>query len=891
MSTILDGSDPADPALMGGKAAALARLQALAEQVGAEVPAWFVVSPAAFEASAGAALLSALRESQGASVPARLLDALELEPQTARRLDQAVEELEPGWTGLAVRSSAVDEDGAEASFAGQLESYLGVPPARVAERVADVWRSGFSERVLVYRREQGLDPLPTSPAVLVQRMIDPQSAGVAFAADPVSGRRHVAVVSAVVGLGNALVSGDADADTFRVDLAGRVIERTIAHKAEAERVSPSEPSGVCLEAVEQPDAPALSDADVARVAALARAVSRAAGVPQDIEWAIGGGRLYLLQSRPITSLGRLPDPDGPRVIWDNANIVESYPGVTTPLTFSFALSIYEGVYRQFCLMMSVPQQVIDANASVFARMLGLIRGRIYYNLLNWYRLIAMLPGFHANRTFMEQMMGVAEPLPEELVREIASSEAASRLGDQLRFVRAVVRLAMHQRQLPNRIGRFYHRLQRALDETGGDLSSLRLDQLIARYDVLERRLLKRWDAPLINDFLAMIFFGVLRKLCASWCGDEDGTLQNDLITAEGDIVSAEPARRIRAMAELAASDAALCEALCQGTSAEALAAVARLPALDEQLAAYRERFGDRCLEELKLESATLVDDPSPLLRAIGFTAQRQREGRAPAPRDEGAVRRAAEQRVARSLRGPKRWLFDWVLRNARSGVRQRENLRFERTRLFGRVRRLMVEAGRRLRAERVLDEARDVFYLTLDELRGYIDGAAPAADLGALARARKAEFAGYRDEEPPAERFETRGAVHIGNRFEAIARPLVADDDPDALTGSGCFPGVIRGRVRVIRDPRREGVTMQAGEILVARSTDPGWIMLFPLAAGVLVERGSLLSHSAIVAREMGIPAIVAIGGLMSRLQSGDEVEMDGASGRVRVLERAADDG
>ncbi|WP_243689552.1 hypothetical protein, partial [Geotalea toluenoxydans] len=122
-------------------------------------------------------------------------------------------------------------------------------------------------------------------------------------------------------------------------------------------------------------------------------------------------RLYLLQSRPITSLATLPDPDGGLNIWDNSNIVESYGGVTTPLTFSFARHIYEGVYRQFCRIMAVPADAIAANERIFPRMLGLVRGRVYYNLLNWYRLLAMLPGFTSNRRFMEQMMGLRRAFP------------------------------------------------------------------------------------------------------------------------------------------------------------------------------------------------------------------------------------------------------------------------------------------------------------------------------------------------------------------------------------------------------------------------------------------------------------------------------------------------
>ncbi len=147
-----------------------------------------------------------------------------------------------------------------------------------------------------------------------------------------------------------------------------------------------------------------------------------------------------------------------------------------------------------------------------------------------------------------------------------------------------------------------------------------------------------------------------------------------------------------------------------------------------------------------------------------------------------------------------------------------------------------------------------------------------------MARLRQREFDNYRNLKAPAERFETRGAVYIGNRFESAAPPPSAGNDAE-LKGIGCCPGVVRGPVRVIRDPR--GAQLHHGEILVAERTDPGWIMLFPAAAGVLVERGSLLSHSAIVAREMGIPAIVSIPGLTQSLTDGQWVQMDGSTGVV----------
>ena len=887
MTFVLSSSDGVDLSRMGGKAAALSSLA----ETGLKIPAWFVLAPEAFEAGLTPGRHGTLLKTEDQEELREFFVRVAPAPHVMQEVEDRLELLDCDARLVAVRSSGVQEDGVEHSFAGQFDSFLSVTRERLPGRIIDVWRSGFSERVLAYRRENGLEGLPQAPAVLVQEMVDSEVSGVAFSADPVSGRRSVAVVSALRGLGTALVGGDADADTWRVNFDGRVLERDIVVKNLAHRPAPDSAEGFAEHKIDEPEAcePALTDEDAARVAELARRAERHFGRPQDIEWAMRGGELFLLQSRPITSLAITPDPDGVRAIWDNSNIVESYSGITTPLTFSFALHAYEGVYREFCRLLGVTKAKIAANDLTFRRMLGLVQGRVYYNLLNWYRVIALLPGYTFNRRFMEQMMGVRESLPDEITAVAAGASRTARIVDLLRLFRTMGGMVANQVRLPRMIDRFYNRLNRALAPPDPPLEARRLDQLVADYRALESSLLTRWDAPLINDFFAMIFFGVLGRLTAKWCpGEEDqhGSLHNDLVCDQGGMISAEPARRIVEMAKVAARDPELTGTLCDGAVTAAEVAMRGHEDLAELYNDYLATFGDRCLEELKLESTTLYDDPEPLLRSIGHAAARLRRSQ---PFDAGMqsnVREKAEEKVRRALarRPLRRSVFAWVLRNTRARVRDRENLRFERTRLFGRVRRIFLEAGRRLFAEGVLDDARDIFYLELDEIVAYTEGAAACEDLRGLAGVRRRAFERYAELAPPADRFETFGAPYISNSYVGSAASAAGEGDSagaDGLSGIGCCPGVVRGRARVIRDPR--GAELQQGEILVAERTDPGWIMLFPAAAGILVERGSLLSHSAIVAREMGIPAIVSIPGVTSRIESGCWIEMDGARGTVQL--------
>ena len=743
----------------------------------------------------------------------------------------------------AVRSSALDEDGDDHSFAGQLSSFLNVPAADVPQKVAAVWRSGLSGPVLAYRRERGLDT-GAAPGVVIMPMIHARAAGVAFSADPVSGERNVVVVSAVAGLGESLVSGEQTGETYRV--AG------------------DEVSGI---------SPLLSPSEVKEIAALARACEAHFGKPQDIEWAIDGSGVWLLQSRPITTLGAAQQdfsfPNDPITWWDNSNIVESYSGVTTPLTFSFARRAYSAVYRRLLSLLGVSDADIMRNGSVLDGMIGLYRGRIYYNLSHWYQALALLPGFSVNRRFMETMMGVSEGMPAGLKVQAE----CDRVQDALHLARTAAGLVRAHQNLPDTTQTFMARLERVLAPPDPPLPERSLAGLVAHYRDLEAELLHRWDAPLVNDFMAMVHYGVLKQLCQSWLNDRGGTLQNDLITATGGMVSAEPAERIAELATLIPPE--LAPLLEHGSVPDIEAALP--PHAFTGGREYLRKFGERVGDELKLESRTLHDDPTPLWRAV---ARQMRHG----AQEHGAGRKRADAESAAlaRLNAWQRPVFRWALSQARDKVRARENLRLERTRVFGRARTILRECGHRLTEAGLLDHPDDVFYLEVEEILGLVEGTTSTVNVRALAELRKTEFAAYHQQPAPARRFSVRGALHAG-LVTPVKRSLPTGGDQ--RQGVGCSPGIVRGRVRVVHDPASVKLTEPA--ILVAERTDPGWILILNMARALIVERGSLLSHSAIVSRELGIPAVVAVDGLLDWLQDGDEVELDGQAGTVTRLASA----
>lgn len=825
-NVVASGRERMERSDLGAKAGNLAIL----ERNNFPVPAWFAIVP------------------EG--------DSLELGTRDRWRLRRALRGLPSGR--LAVRSSSREEDGARYSFAGQFETRLNVESRDLLQAARAVIASGRSGRAEAYRKLNKIDTTPEAPpAVIVQTMLDPRFAGVAFGACPISGDRNKIVIAAVPGLADSLVSGQQSASEYTLG------DGTVSVR------------GDDILSVDQLDA----------IAKLTREAGALFGSPQDIEWAIEGESLYILQARPITTLAAKTGID----IWDNSNIAESYPGVTTPLTFSLARTAYQNVYEQFALVMGVPKSKIENNGRIFSRMIGFPRGRIYYNLLNWYRLLAMFPGYKSNRLFMEQMMGVKERLERDLIEEDESdSKSPSIFLDRIQLVIACFGLLVNLFTLERRTARFKARLDRALDRTS-EIETMNIFELAAVYRRLESDLLRQWDAPIINDFFAMIAFGMLRILCTRFV-DTQG-IHNELLCDETGIISTEPARRIEAIAALAVRE--------NLTGVLVTMDRAGLYALDESLATraaiieYLSIFGDRTSGELKLETRSLNDNPVPLLKSIARSAARleSRTTELPERMSSRARRQEAEAIVAARLakKPLTKMLFGLVLEAARKYIARRENLRFERTRVFGAVRRIFLAMGKKLVRAGRLEKPEDIFYLEIEEVLRFIEGTATITDLAGLSRLRRDEFAVYMQEPPMPDRFETERNDPFGFEPRQATSRENYPVDKDILQGTGCCPGIVTGRVLVVEDP--DEVRAEDFDILVARRTDPGWITLIAQARAVVVEYGSLLSHTAIVARELGIPTVVCVEGAMTCLRTGDLARVDGREGtvqRVETIERAA---
>lgn len=794
-----------------------------------------------------------------------LTDRLVVTETLSQKVKQIATQLAPANGLFAVRSSAVDEDNAHYSMAGQLDSYLNVTADEVAARVLDVWRSGFSQHLLDYRQQLGVSHIPYPPAVIIQQQLVCEASGVCFTADPLSGQTDIAIISAVAGTSEALLSGEVSGASWWIDKSGNVIDRT-------DHGSMERPS------------PLLSDDRLAQIAATARQIAKQFGCPQDVEWALADGILYILQSRAVTATIK-PPLQLDKIVWDNSNIAESYAGVTTPLTFSFARYAYEHVYREFCKLLLVSKADIKAEDHTFKHMLGHLQGRIYYNLNSWYKLLALLPGYGANRQYMEQMMGVSQSHGRDTVAVNTKVKRTNPFA-RLKLLGPLLSLGYHFYKLTSISAAFERRVESAL-VIPQPLQEMSMGQLLDHYQDLEKQLLKRWDAPLINDFKTMVFSGVLRKLLGKWCGDDAG-LYNQLIAGETDIVSLKPTLMMQEMALLVTQDGAMVSLLKTGSVKAILAAMEDKTELQQKYLEYLAVYGDRCISELKLESQNLRQNPEPLFRAIGnLAANDLRAGQQEKLLQAKKLRSQAEMHLKARLKGKplKTKLLMWLVKGTRACVKSREDLRFQRTRVFGRVRELYLAIADYLVSYQVLHAKEDIFFLHKDEINDYIYASAVTVNLKPMIELRKREYAKYQHL-MVLDRVEYAGLIY--QDIDGLEDQPAIDDTALVLSGQGCCAGVVKGKVHVVKDPWH--TLLEPGEVLVCERTDPGWITLISQASAMVVAKGNLLSHAAIVARELGIPTVVAVTGVTSILNTGDEVVVDGQAGLVTRLKAKDND-
>ncbi|MFC5662616.1 PEP/pyruvate-binding domain-containing protein [Kitasatospora misakiensis] len=793
-------------------------------------------------------------------------------------------------------AEAIGEDSAVDPFAGMSDSFLYVDEDGLADAVVRCWASAFNPQAVRYRILRGLDPLRARVAVGVQRMVLGTRSFVAFTRDPRDGSLR-RVVAAAYGIGEGVVQEKADIDHFFHDPATDEVTARTVHKQWSMGLPEGAAAGAPVllpVAGELADVPVLDDDQVRAVGELAARVEELFGAPQDIEGALTeDGVVHLLQARPMvlapsatttdTATGETAgtaaatdpqDADTARVYWGNHNITESFPGVSGALTFSQSREFYRRSFTDLYRRMGVPESWVRDNAHRLARMVGYLEGQVYYRLEDWHALHGQMPMFELVRRGWEQAMGITGPARGE--RRWAAPAVARALP------RLAWRSALHPWQVKSFL-RWWDQ-QMAEAETVGDSP----EELIAFYRRLWERAGERWGVTLVNAFIALVVLGAGSILLRRWTGEGPQVLVG-LMGGGRENRSLEAVRAAMGLAELVGSIPELRVAVLDDASDpeelwEQIVAGRHGTAVADAARGYVARYGDRALHDLKLEEPTPRQRPWTVLALIrplvrqGATVAANRA-------DEQAAARRARERLREVCSNPaQRAVLLGITSLARDLARIREDTRFARTQLFGLSRDVMWRLGAELARTGVLDDQLDVADLTVEEVIGAFDGTGTVTDLRALVALRRGQRERWAKNPQRPALLGTPAGLPLARALPGATAVGAADaTDDGVLRGIGSSGGVVRGRAKVVLDPSTDP-DLAAGHILVARETDPGWLFLMMSATGMVVERGTLLSHTAITGRLLGIPTVVAVPQATAAIPDGAWIEIDGTAGTVRLL-------
>ena len=853
-----------DGSLVGGKAAGLARLLA----GGFCVPPGFCVTTVAYEGVLRAtgfsptARWSEALHTSGAerqrilSLSRTAIQNADITKLTApileqvRRLDSSLQRL---W---AVRSSATNEDGASASFAGLYLTRLGIPPEEIGLAVKDLWLSMWDERVLNYHAMSGLSDVPAM-AVLLQPMLEAQAAGVAYSNHPITGRTTQVVIDAVAGLAAALVEGRTTPDQYVVEIDEKgqpmlICDRRIVGQTSALRMTGqglrdvSLPAGAVGRAI-------LSDDQLFDLARTAKRIEQTFGHPVDLEWLCDHRGLWLLQARPISGRTRVPRLTNDDCEWSRANFKETLPDLPSPL----ALSFLERFMERYIL---TPYRRLGCRIPEGVSSVRIFQGRPYINMTLFHMLIGQLRGDPF--LLMEQMGGDSlTRVPE--VRPLG----------WMAFARAGFVMMVKMRQAVRHGPACFAEMKAIADKYRAErLSLVSSEYLVSRLDEIERWLDR-------HELTFAIVGGVsqclqtLDSLLPHWLGKDWRALLNGALQGQSTVISAQQIVRLAELADRARHDPFVLS-LFTAEEWDARQTRCRLEgtAFLRSFNCYLDDYGHRGVGESDVQSPRFSDRPE-LLLAVLRTQILSPTGVAPADifQRQTMIRESTlvEIRTRFGWRLHRRAVFSWLYRRLCQFFALREANRHHLMYYSAAVRSLLLRLGERLVEQGLLSTREDIFYLTHNELVG------KSRDWRGLIQARLAD----------RDRYAVVNVSDTVRDWRDTARGLAACSSvvsEGTLHGIPISGGLVEGPVRIIRSMEDWGRVRQ-GDILVVSVIDPGLAPLFGVAAGLVAEMGGTLSHGAIIAREYGLPAIANVPALTARIQEGDRISLDGERGEIII--------
>ncbi|HEV7646978.1 MAG TPA: rifamycin-inactivating phosphotransferase [Actinophytocola sp.] len=750
----------------------------------------------------------------------------------------------------AVRSSATAEDLPGTSFAGQQDTYLNVVgPAAILEHVSRCWASLYTERAVTYRLRNGFDHRKVQMAVVVQRMVLPQAAGVLFTADPVTSNRKVACVEAGFGLGEALVSGLVNADVYKVR-DGDIVSKTIATKELA--IHALSAGGTREQAIEpaQQEQPALTDAQVVQLVRLGRRIEAHFGRPQDIEWCLADDGFQIVQSRPITTLFPVPET-GDRE--NHCYVSVGHQQMMTDAMKPLGLALWQ---------LTTPRPMAEAG------------GRLFVD-------VTQALAAPASRSGHLEALGKSDPLIRDALQTVLDrGDFIPSLPDEAPGVPFLSGASASIENDPALVTELIERNEASIAALKLDIrtksGSALLDFILADIQDLRRVLFDPRSLPLI--LAAMDATWWLNEQLQEWLGEKNAadTLSQSVpnnVTSEMGLALLDVADVIRPHPEVVAF---LRDVDDEGFL-DGLAPLDGGGEAHDAIVAYLDKYGMRCVGEIDITRPRWSERPTTLLPMLlsnvknfepGAGERRFEQGRQEALKKEQELLerlRALPDGEGKAEETKRK--IDLV----RTFIGYREYPKYGMvSRYFVYKQALLAEAGRLVRAG-VLGEREDIFFLRFQELQDVVR--TKQVDDELISR-RKDAFRSYEALTPP------RVLTSDG---QALTGAYRRDDLPTgALVGLPVSAGTIEGRARVILDMATADV--EPGDILVTAHTDPSWSPLFVAIAGLVTEVGGLMTHGAVIAREYGLPAVVGVEHATRLIQDGQRIRVNGTDGYVEIL-------
>lgn len=781
-----------------------------------------------------------------------------------------------GGAAVAVRSSATAEDLPGASFAGQQETFLNVRGEEaLLTAVKRSWASLWTARALAYRTRWEISSQSVSLAVIVQQMVPAAAAGILFTVNPLTGAKDEIVINASWGLGEAVVGGRVNPDTLRVEkVTGRVIEVKTGDKAVMTALMEPGTGEVAVQA-ERRQQQVLSPEQVAELARLGCEIEAHFGEAQDIEWAIAGEKIFLLQARPVTAVSSpggmhaaevlIPPgddtwdsegilPPQPSDLWTRTNVGENLPFPITPLTAT-------GFPALFGLDKAPQGETPTQGIRRFYGRLYLNEGLILHNLVETYGIppsfIGMIWGSHRK----DKTQATGKWRPWRLLRSLPMLLRQGFSATRPKGPRLTPKA-------------FFAQIDAWVDEfLQKDLSPLDDRALWAEG-------LPTWSERGASVFAtniristpAGLMLSLLTRLVSWWT--KLSKLVPDLVTGLPGIYSAEVGPALWQMGQtLQALD--LGNVIHDHSSAEVLALLRTLPEarpFNEQLASFLQRHGHRCPNEVEFLNPRWVEAPEQVIELVANYLQAGEMVNPGEAEERQRLRRAqAVTQIEAKLDPLRRAIFRVLLKKTQQALPIRDNSRYFVTKFLLPIRKLFAHLGQRWAERGWLKSPDDIFFLTVAEIQAIIEAGTPVAvsqNLSELTAKRRRAYEYWFTVVPP-------------DVIGPDGKPVIEEEENvHVLEGIAASGGQVRGKARIVLDPR-EAATLRAGEILVTQATDPGWTPVFPLVSGLVLEIGGQISHGAIVAREYGIPAVVNVRGATRFIHDGQTIIVDGTNGRV----------